>query len=72
VSATTTLLGLQRFRRPRKTAKVTGVAVTKATKSGMSEEGRAKIAAAQQKRWAKIRRAKKKAAKAALAVPAAE
>jgi hypothetical protein len=41
----------------------------------MSDEGRAKIAAAQQKRWAKVKRAKNKAAKAAkaaLAVPAAE
>jgi hypothetical protein len=41
----------------------------------MSDEGRAKIAAAQQKRWAKVRRAKKKAAKAAKAaqvVPTAE
>jgi uncharacterized protein YbaP (TraB family) len=55
-----------------KSAKVTKVPVKKAAKRGMSEEGRAKIAAAQQKRWAKIRRAKKKAAKAALAAPAAE
>jgi hypothetical protein len=31
----------------------------------MSDESRAKIAAAQQKRWAKIKRAKKKAAKPA-------
>ena len=54
-----------------KTAKVTRVPVKKAAKGGMSDESRAKIAAAQQKRWAKIRRAKKKAAKAALAVPAA-
>ena len=38
----------------------------------MSDESRAKIAAAQQKRWAKVRRAKKKAAKAALVAPAAE
>jgi hypothetical protein len=38
----------------------------------MSDEGRARIAAAQQKRWAKIKRAKKKAAKAALVTPAAE
>jgi hypothetical protein len=37
----------------------------------MSDETRAKIAAAQQKRWAKVRREKKKAAKAALVVPAA-
>jgi hypothetical protein len=40
----------------------------KAAKGGMSDEGRAKIAAAQQKRWAKVRREKNKAAKAALAV----
>jgi hypothetical protein len=46
--------------------------VKKAAKGGMSDESRAKIAAAQQKRWAKIRRAKKKAAKSALVVPAAE
>jgi hypothetical protein len=47
----------------------------KSAKGGMSDEGRAKIAAGQQKRWAKVRRAKKKAAKAAkaaLVVPAAE
>jgi hypothetical protein len=55
-----------------KTAKVPA---KKAAKGGMSDESRAKISAAQQKRWAKVRRAKKKAAKAAkaaLAVPAAE
>jgi hypothetical protein len=58
---------------PAKTAKATRVPVKKADKSGMSAEGRAKIAAAQQKRWAKVRREKNKAAKAAkaaLAVPA--
>jgi hypothetical protein len=54
-----------------KSAKVTRVPVKKAAKSGVSDETRAKIAAAQQKRWAKVRRAKKKAAKAALVVPAA-
>jgi hypothetical protein len=54
-----------------KSAKVTKVPVKKAAKGGMSDESRAKIAAGQQKRWAKIRRAKKKAAKAALGVPAA-
>jgi hypothetical protein len=54
-----------------KTAKVTRVQVKKVA-SGVSDESRAKIAAAQQKRWAKIRRTKKKAAKAALVVPAAE
>ena len=37
------------------------------TKSSMSEEGRARIAAAQKKRWAKVKRAKNKAAKAAKA-----
>jgi hypothetical protein len=58
-----------------KTAKVTRVPVKKAAKGGMSDESRAKIAAAQQKRWAKVRREKNKAAKAAkaaLVVPAAE
>jgi hypothetical protein len=55
-------------------AKTAKVPAKKAAKGGMSEEGRAKIAAAQQKRWAKVRREKNKAAKAAkaaLAVPAA-
>jgi hypothetical protein len=55
-----------------KTAKATKVTAKKAAKRGMSDEGRAKIAAAQQKRWAKVRREKKKAAKAAQVVPAAE
>jgi hypothetical protein len=54
-----------------KIAKVIKVPVKKATKGGVSDESRSKMAAAQQKRWAKIRRAKKKAAKAALVVPAA-
>jgi hypothetical protein len=57
-----------------KTAKVTKVSAKKAAKGGMSDEVRAKIAAAQQKRWAKVRREKNKAAKAAkvaLAIPAA-
>jgi hypothetical protein len=52
-------------------AKIAKVPVKKATKGGVSDESRSKMAAAQQKRWAKIRRAKKKAAKAALVVPAA-
>jgi hypothetical protein len=39
----------------------------KAAKGGMSDEGRARIAAAQQKRWAKVKREKNKAAKAAKA-----
>jgi hypothetical protein len=58
-----------------KTAKVTRVLAKKAARGGMSDEGRARIAAAQQKRWAKVKREKKreaKAAKAALVVPAAE
>ena len=58
-----------------KTAKVTKVPAKKAAKRGMSDEGRAKIAAAQQKRWAKIKREKNKAAKAAkaaLVIPVAK
>lgn len=54
-----------------KTAKVTRVVVKKAAKRGMSDEGRARIAAAQQKRWAKVKREKKKAAKTARVVSAA-
>ena len=54
-----------------KAVKVTRVPVNKAAKGGVSDESRAKMAAAQQKRWARVRRAKKKAAKAALVVPAA-
>ncbi len=57
-----------------KTAKATRLPVKKAAKGGLSDESRARMAAAQQKRWAKIRRAKNKAAKAAkaaLVVPAA-
>jgi hypothetical protein len=58
-----------------KTAKVAKAPAKKAAKGGMSDEGRARIAAAQQKRWAKVKREKNKAAKAAkaaLVVPAAE
>lgn len=58
-----------------KTAKVTKMPAKKAAKGRMSDEGRAKIAAAQQKRWAKVKREKNKAAKAAraaLAVSAAK
>jgi hypothetical protein len=58
-----------------KTVKATKAPAKKAAKGGMSEEGRAKIAAAQQKRWAKVKREKKraaKAAKAAVVVPAAQ
>jgi hypothetical protein len=54
-----------------KTAKGTKVPAKKAVKGGMSDEGRAKIAAAQQKRWARVRREKNKAAKAAKAALAA-
>ena len=56
-----------------KTAKGTKVPAKNAAKGGMSDEGRARIAAAQQKRWAKVKREKNKAAraaKAALAVSA--
>jgi len=60
---------------PAKTGKTAKAPAKKAAKGGMSVEGRARIAAAQQKRWAKVKREKNKAAKgakAALAVPAAE
>src|ERR1035437_725550 len=50
-----------------KTAKATKVPAKKSAKGGMSVEGRARIALAQQKRWAKIKREKNKAAKAAKA-----
>src|ERR1035438_9876647 len=59
---------------PAKTVKVTRVPVKKAAKGGVSDESRAKMAAAQQKRWAKVKREKNKAAKAAkaaLVAPAA-
>jgi hypothetical protein len=49
------------------TAKVTRGPAKRTAKGGMSDEGRAKIAAAQQKRWAKVKREKNKAAKAAKA-----
>ncbi len=55
-----------------KAAKVAKTPAKRATKGGISDEGRARIAAAQQKRWAKVKRDKKKAAKAALAVLAAK
>jgi uncharacterized protein YbaP (TraB family) len=58
-----------------KTTKTAKVPAKKAAKGGMSDESRAKISAAQQKRWAKVKRAKNKAAKAAkaaLVAPAAE
>jgi hypothetical protein len=55
-----------------KTAKVAKTPAKKTAKRVMSDEGRAKIAAAQQKRWAKVKREKKKAAKAALAAAAAK
>jgi len=57
---------------PAKTAKATKVPAKKSAKNGVSDEARAKMAAAQVKRWAKVRRAKKKAAKAALVVSAAK
>jgi hypothetical protein len=57
-----------------KTGKAPKVLARKAAKGGMSDESRARISAAQQKRWAKVKREKNKAAKsakAALAVAAA-
>jgi hypothetical protein len=45
-----------------KAAKVTKAPAKKAARGRMSDEGRAKIVAAQQKRWAKVKRAKNKAA----------
>ena len=54
-----------------KTAKATKAPAKKAAKGGMSDEGRSRIAAAQQKRWAKVKREKNKAAKAAKAALAA-
>jgi len=47
-----------------KAVKTSKVSAGKAANRRMSDEGRAKIAAAQKKRWAKVRRAKNKAAKA--------
>jgi hypothetical protein len=49
------------------------VRIFKIEVGGLSNEDQARIAAAQQKRWAKVRREKSKAAKAskvALAIPA--
>ena len=43
-----------------KTAKVTSGPVKKAAKGGVSDESRAKMAAAQQKRWARIRRSEER------------
>jgi hypothetical protein len=50
-----------------KTAALGKAPAKKAAKRGMTDEGRAKIAAAQQRRWAKVKREKNKAAKAAKA-----
>ena len=54
-----------------KTVKATRVPVKNVAKGGVSDESRAKMAAAQQKRWAKVKREKNKAAKAAKAAPIA-
>ena len=51
--------------RPRKTAVAKVIAPVAAKRGVMTEEGRARIAAAQKKRWAKIKRAAKKAARLA-------
>jgi hypothetical protein len=49
--------------RPKKGASVSSITSVRPAKRTMSAEGKAKIAAAQQARWAKVRRAAKKAAK---------
>jgi hypothetical protein len=54
-----------------KTAKVTKAPAKRGAKGGLSDEGRAKIAAAQKKRWAKVKREKNKAAKASKAASVA-
>ena len=49
--------------RPKKSVSASIPAEPKSAKRTMSAEGKEKIAAAQKKRWAKVRRASKKAAK---------
>jgi hypothetical protein len=57
--------------RPEKSTSASISANVKPAKRTMSAEGKAKIAAAQQARWAKVRRAAKKAAKAEATAEAA-
>jgi hypothetical protein len=57
--------------RPKKSASVSIPAGPKSAKRVLSAEAKEKMAAAQKKRWAKVRRAAKKAAKAAAAETAA-
>jgi len=63
------ILSLNRL--SQKWGQVQRVPVKNAAKGGVSDESRAKMAAAQQKRWAKVKREKNKAAKAAKAAPIA-
>jgi hypothetical protein len=51
--------------RPKKTVVAKAIAPVAAKRGVMTEEGKARIAAAQKKRWAKIKRAAKKAARLA-------
>ena len=57
--------------RPKKSVSVSIPAEPKSAKRVLSAEAKENIAAAQKKRWAKVRRASKKAANAAAAAPAA-
>lgn len=52
-----------RLGRPKASHPASKPVAGKASKPGMSPEGKAKIAAAQKIRWAKVRKAAKKAAK---------
>jgi hypothetical protein len=61
--------------RPKKSAiaaRILAVKPTKKTRGPLSAEGKAKIANAQKLRWAKVRRAAKKASHAAAAKPVAK
>jgi hypothetical protein len=53
--------------RPKTTEKTSTATSVKSVKRAMSVEGKARIAAAQKKRWAKMKRAAKKAANAVIA-----
>jgi hypothetical protein len=56
--------------RPKKSVAVAASAKTNPAKRVLSPEAKARIAAAQQARWAKVRKAAKKSAKAAAAAAA--
>jgi len=57
--------------RPKKDARISVAAKPKPAKRVLSAEAKEKMAAAQKRRWAKVRRAAKKAAKAEATVEAA-